>query len=214
MKRNIYIYIVYTCRRSLYSSSSNFSFPPFPFFLPFLLPLSIKKSPRRGAPFGKKGIVGRSAPSKLHIARKLPSILRPHGIKRVFSLGDERRIEDISILFFYDPLVELYNSNCTKRLLWRNWYPYQSCSRCGTTTKTDSFFWGGMITIAGIQGRKVSSLYKEVVSKGDERRWKCFESKIRDKIAKVFFIIEFERIEFELSVFFSFLIFQRLFYFR
>lgn len=52
-----------------------------------------------------------------------------------------------------------------------------------------------MITIAGIQGRKVSSLYKEVVSKGDERRWKCFES----KIAKVFFIIEFERIEFELS---------------
>lgn len=56
-----------------------------------------------------------------------------------------------------------------------------------------------MITIAGIQGRKVSSLYKEVVSKGDERRWKCFESKIRDKIAKVFFIIEFERIEFELS---------------
>lgn len=60
-------------------------------------------------------------------------------------------------------------------------------------------FWGGMITIAGIQGRKVSSLYKEVVSKGDERRWKCFESKIRDKIAKVFFIIEFERIEFELS---------------
>lgn len=139
MKRNIYIYIVYTCRRSLYSSSSNFSFPPFPFFLPFLLPLSIKKSPRRGAPFGKKGIVGRSAPSKLHIARKLPSILRPHGIKRVFSLGDERRIEDISILFFYDPLVELYNSNCAKRLLWRNWYPYQSCSRCGTTTKTDSF---------------------------------------------------------------------------
>lgn len=71
-----------------------------------------------------------------------------------------------------------------------------------------------MITIAGIQGRKVSSLYKEVVSKGDERRWKCFESKIRDKIAKVFFIIEFERIEFELSVFFSFLLFQRLFYFK
>lgn len=64
-----------------------------------------------------------------------------------------------------------------------------------------------MITIAGIQGRKVSSLYK-VVSKGDERRWKCFESKIRDKIAKVFFIIEFERIEFELSVFFFFFFFN------
>lgn len=34
-----------------------------------------------------------------------------------------------------------------------------------------------------------------MVSKGDERKWKCFESKIRDKIAKVFFIIEFESSE-------------------
>lgn len=34
-----------------------------------------------------------------------------------------------------------------------------------------------------------------MISKGDERKWKCFESKIRDKIAKVFFIIEFESSE-------------------
>lgn len=48
-----------------------------------------------------------------------------------------------------------------------------------------------------------------MVSKGDERKWKCFESKIRDKIAKVFFIIEFESSErclflFLLSFFLSF----------
>lgn len=92
------------------------------FFLFFFLP--IKKSPRRRtsrAPFRKKGIVGGSAPSKLHIARKLPSILRSHGVKKSSSLG--RAPPDrgyISILFFYDPLVELYNSNCAKRLLSRN----------------------------------------------------------------------------------------------
>lgn len=59
-----------------------------------------------------------------------------------------------------------------------------------------------------------------MVSKGDERKWKCFESKIRDKIAKVFFIIEFESSErclflFLLSFFLSFNIYfilSRYFY--
>lgn len=50
-----------------------------------------------------------------------------------------------------------------------------------------------------------------MVSKGDERKWKCFESKIRDKIAKIFFIIEFESSERCLCVLFllsSFLFFN------
>lgn len=112
MKRYIYIYI-YICLSTILSIHRVPIFPSLPFVLFFLpFPPPLLKSRHVAPRFEKKESLKVRCKRIVRSSEKVSSSLGWGYIGFIF-------------FFFY----ELYKySNCVNRLLWRDWYPYQSCS--------------------------------------------------------------------------------------